>query len=138
VRCLPTRLHAAGFRGACAVFRAMPGKQPMPKFIVASGPTSSLTPLYQRLGPGKRTRFVAQHVEVVLQIQHVLASTPSHHPTRQKSATSDKTVDGPALWSRKYCGLSCTPPRNGRRKAGLQRPNRMVADLVVQHRRGGC
>ena len=70
--------------GAGAVLLAMPGQQPCPELVVAGRPATGLAPLRQRLGPGKRARLVAQHVEVVLQVQHVLAAAMaalvSRHP----------------------------------------------------------
>ena len=60
--------------GAGAVLLAVPGLQPIPEFVVAGGPATRLAPLRQRLGPGECTGLVAQHIEVMLQIKHMLAA----------------------------------------------------------------
>ena len=60
--------------GASAVLLAVPRPQPIPQLIVAGRPTTGLTPLRQWLRSGQRARFVAQHIEVMLEIEHMLAT----------------------------------------------------------------
>src|ERR1700712_2716306 len=60
--------------GAGAVLLAVPRLQPVPEFIVADWPATGRAPLRQRLGSGKRARLVAQHIEIMLEIQHMLAA----------------------------------------------------------------
>ena len=66
--------HHHGHHGAGAVLLAMPGLQPIPEFVVTGRPTPSLAPLLQRLGSGQRARLVAEHIKVVLKVQHLLAA----------------------------------------------------------------
>jgi hypothetical protein len=68
----PQRQHR--HHGARAVLLAVPHLQPVPQFVVTGGPATGFTPLRQRLGPGERARLVAQHVEVMFEIQHMLAA----------------------------------------------------------------
>src|SRR5690349_21966682 len=63
------RDHRAG-----AVLLAMPLSQLRPQLVVAGGPATGRAPLRQRLRPGKRAGFLAQHVEIMLKVEHMLAA----------------------------------------------------------------
>ena len=60
--------------GAGTVLFAVPRAQPVPELVIAGRPTSSLPPLRQGLRSCHRTRLVAQHIKVMLKIQHMLAA----------------------------------------------------------------
>jgi hypothetical protein len=69
--------HRAG-----AVLLAVPLAQLRPQVIVADRPAARRAPLRQRLRPGKRARLVAQHVEIMLKIKHMLAAAVTALVTR--------------------------------------------------------
>jgi hypothetical protein len=63
------RNHRAG-----AVLLAVPLVQLRPQLVVAGGPATGRAPLRQWLRAGKCAGLLAQHVEIMLQIQHILAA----------------------------------------------------------------
>ena len=52
----------------------MPRSQPVPQFVVAGGPATRRAPLRQWRGPGEGAGLVTQNVQVMLEIEHVLAA----------------------------------------------------------------
>src|SRR6266542_3107463 len=57
------------------VLTSMTLVQPVPELVVAVGPASSSTPLVQRFAAGERAWLVLEHVQVVLQVEHLLVTT---------------------------------------------------------------
>ncbi len=68
----PQRQHRN--HGAGAILLAMPLFQPIPQLIVAGGPATGLAPLRQWFRSGERTRFLARHIKVMLEIKHMLTA----------------------------------------------------------------
>ena len=56
-----------------AILASMPLHQPVPEQVVAHGPATSSTPLLQRFAAGEGARLVLEHVQVVLQVEHLRA-----------------------------------------------------------------
>ena len=68
----PQRQHR--HHGAGAVLLAVPLFQPIPQLIVTGGPATGLAPLRQWFRSGEGTRFLAQHIKVMLEIEHMLTA----------------------------------------------------------------
>jgi hypothetical protein len=49
----------------------MPRSHPVPQFNVTGGSATGFTPLRQRLRSAEPAGFVAEHVQVMLEIQHM-------------------------------------------------------------------
>ena len=91
-------------------------------------PATSLAPLRQRLGPGKRAGLVAQHVEIALQVQHVLAAAMAALVSRDLAAGMPK-LDMQRIGARLHPAV-----RPDRHRVGVRLDHR-AALLVDQRKR---
>src|ERR1700712_2411706 len=103
--------------GAGAVLLAVPRLQPVAEFIVADWPATGRAPLRQRLGSGKRARLVAQHIEIMLEIQHMLAAAVTAFVAGDQTA-SMPDLDMQRMHPRFH---SCARARWHRVEVGLHR-----------------
>ena len=74
-----------------ALLLAVPCAEPAPQHVITVGPAACRTPLRQRFGAGECPRFVAQHLEIMLEVEHVLAPLMATLVPRNLFAT-------PILW----------------------------------------
>src|SRR5260370_31117705 len=70
----PTELQQLDHRPR-PILAPMTFVQPVPELVIAVGPASSSTPLVQRFAAGERAWLMLEHVQVVLQVQHLLVAT---------------------------------------------------------------
>src|ERR1700710_399291 len=74
-----------------AILLAMPRSQPVPQFVITGGPAAGLAPLRQRLRSGERTGLIAQNVQVMFKVEHMLTAAMAAF------VASDQTASVPDL-----------------------------------------
>ena len=78
--------------GAGAVLPAMPIAEPVPQAVEGGRPAPGLPPLIEGLRTGEGARLMAQHVEVVIEVQHMLATPIAAFVTGQPAPTSHSST----------------------------------------------
>jgi hypothetical protein len=122
IKLAPQRQHRHHRTGA--ILLAVPRSQPVPQFVVAGGPATGRAPLRQRPGPGERAGLMAQDVQVMLEIQHMLAAAVTALVAGDQ-ATCVPDLDMKRMHTRFYPG---TRADGHRVEVGLHRDAALLVD----------